>query len=210
MADVSRGRLSGLLRRLSTASAPLGVAPVEALTDAWSIIDTVNRFRELLRSCPGLKHNAIYELFIRNTAIVEELRDSIQHLNNRELQQVANAALAPLGTITWIAGAALCGGRSTGFTLEAGSRYPGLTTYGPVFDLERVPLDDQLHDIRLALTEKSASLDDLVARVASMIRSLEPNLRTFSEGKPLLGSDQLTGFALEPVQDETSTTPKSE
>jgi hypothetical protein len=49
----------------------LGDRAVRAILDAYSVIDAVHRFRQLLQATPGLKHNAAYELFMRHTKGVE-------------------------------------------------------------------------------------------------------------------------------------------
>lgn len=101
ISGIALRRLRSLLVDISTsADRPVAHEPVLALADAWTTIDNVNRFRELLRSTPGVKHNAVFELFVRGTEIAETMRDAVQHLNNREINTLAEAGLAPLGTVT--------------------------------------------------------------------------------------------------------------
>ncbi len=76
---------------------------ISALSNAWQVIDSVNRFRELLRKTPGLKQNTKeMQLFFRQTINVERLRDNIQHLNEQIIEYVREKIPA-WGTLNWVA-----------------------------------------------------------------------------------------------------------
>jgi len=96
MAALSFRNLEDLLKALVVEKRPDGVkgVAVEAIVLAYGVVDAANRFREVLRSFPGLKQNAVFQLFIRQTAAVESLRDVIQHLN-RELRSIGEQQSAP-------------------------------------------------------------------------------------------------------------------
>ena len=94
MAWLSFRSLEALLKSLVVGrrgDAAKGVA-VEAIGYAYGIVDAANRFREVLRAFPGLKQNAVFHLFIRQTAPVETLRDVVP-APQRRTEQHCGAAI---------------------------------------------------------------------------------------------------------------------
>ncbi len=179
-----------------------GVA-VEAIVHAYGVVDAANRFREVLRSFPGLKQNAVFQLFIRQTAAVESLRDVIQHLNG-ELRSIGEQQSAHLGTITWLGPSPNEESPPTAWILQPGSFYRGQVTFGPMMDLEaRIPLGE-IRQVHLVTSGVRVDLSDAVERIRIMITSLEPSVRENASGKELLGSDVLMHFALTPSPDDTA------
>ncbi len=177
-----------------------GVA-VEAIVHAYGVVDAANRFRVVLRSFPGLKQTAVFQLFIRQTAAVESLRNIIQHLSG-ELHSIGEEQSAPLGTIAWLGPSPNEGSPPTAWILQPGSFYRGQVTFGPMMDLEaRIPLGE-ICQVHLVTSGVRVDLSDVVERIRIMITSLEPSLREQALGKELLGSDPLMHFALMPVPDD--------
>ena len=167
-----------------------GVA-VEAIIHAYGVVDAANRFREVLRSFPGLKQNAVFQLFIRQTEAVESLRDVIQHLN-RELRSIGEQQSAPLGSITWLGPSRNEKSPPTAWVLQPGSFYRGQVTFGPMMDLEaRIPLGE-IRQVHLVTSGVRVDLSDTIERIRIMITSLEPSVREHASGKELLGSDVLS------------------
>ena len=75
---------------------------LSALNNAWQVIDSVNRLRELLRLAPGIrKQDMEYKLFFNQTENAEKLRDNIQHLNSQIMKYVENRIPA-WGILNWI------------------------------------------------------------------------------------------------------------
>ena len=176
---------------------------VEAIVHAYGVVDAANRFREVLRSFPGLKQNAVFQLFIRHTATVESLRDVIQHLN-RELGSIGKQQSAPLGTLTWLGPSPGEESPPTAWILQPGSFYRGQVTFGPMMGLEaRIPLGE-IRQVHLVTSGVRVDLSDTVERIRVMITSLEPSMREHATtGKKLLGSDALMHCVLKPVPDAT-------
>jgi len=76
---------------------------VSALSNAWQIIDSMNRLRQLLSKAPDLKQNSTeLQLFYRRTVDIEYFRNSIQHLNENIMQYVKNR-IPSWGTLNWVA-----------------------------------------------------------------------------------------------------------
>ena len=76
---------------------------VRAVRHAWTFIDAVHRFRVVLQQTPHVKHNHVYELFMRRTETVTEMRNKAQHLNH-ELARIAERGQGAYGTLTWVLG----------------------------------------------------------------------------------------------------------
>lgn len=205
MAALSFRNLEDLLKALVVEKRPDGVkgVAVEAFVHAYGVVDAANRFREVLRSFPGLKQNAVFQLFIRQTAAVESLRDLIQHLN-RELRSIGEQQSAPLGTITWLGPSPNEESPPTAWILQPGSFYRGQVTFGPMMDLEaKIPLGE-IGQIHLVTSGVRVDLSDTVERIRIMITSLEPSVREHASGKQLLGSGALMHFTLTPTPDTTT------
>lgn len=173
-------------------------ATVQAIVYAYGIIDAANRFREVLRCFPGLKQNAVFQVFIRGTASVETLRDVIQHLNN-ELRDIGEKQSSALGTITWLGPSVEDHSPPTAWILQPGSFYPGQITHGPMMDLEaRVP-PGEISQIHLVTSGVRVDLPDVIKRIRTMIASIEPSMREHCTGRELMGSDVVMHFSLIPV-----------
>lgn len=75
---------------------------ISALSNAWQVIDSVNRLRELLIHAPGIrKRDTEYKVFFRQTENVKHLRDNIQHLNN-QIPQFIRDRIPAWGTLNWV------------------------------------------------------------------------------------------------------------
>lgn len=202
VAGLSYDSLEALLRSLvggQGGDANKGVA-IEAIADAYSVVDAANRFREVLRVFPSLKQNEVFKLFIRQTAPVETLRDVVQHLNG-ELANIAAQQSSALGTITWLGPSPHERAPPTAWILQPGSFYPGQATFGPMMDLEAYLGPGEVRQIHLVTSDVRVNLSDVIDRIRTMIRSLEPSVREHSGGKELLGSDVLMHFEFTPKEE---------
>ena len=73
-----------------------------AVTEAWSIVDSLFRLYQLLNHTPGLKQNAPeLVLFYRKIKPIEDLRHSIQHLDEY-LEQYSRDEIPAWGRLTWV------------------------------------------------------------------------------------------------------------
>ncbi len=205
MAALSFRHLEELLKELVVEERRDGIKGVaaEAIVHAYGVVDASNRFRQVLRSFPGLRQNTVFQLFIRQTAAVESLRDVIQHLNG-ELRSIGEQQSAPLGTITWLGPSPNEESPPTAWILQPGSFYRRQVTFGPMVDLEaRIPLGE-IRQVHLVTSGVRVDLSDAVERIRKMITSLEPSVREHASGKEALGSDVLMHFALMPIPDDTT------
>ncbi len=74
---------------------------IAALIDAWTVIDSLHRLRELVRQTPGVKQrDSGIRLFFAKTADVTALRNRIQHIN-QEVLELAATGHPLLGVLSW-------------------------------------------------------------------------------------------------------------
>jgi len=110
MARMAYTRLSDTLLTLSTyylkpdlPGEEMPFLTLSATADAWSIVDCVNRLRNLLGRTPGLKQKSPQlQLFFRKTKDVDELRNSIQHLEGEIAGQYSQQKLFAWGVLSWL------------------------------------------------------------------------------------------------------------
>jgi hypothetical protein len=171
---------------------------IPAMLDAYSFIDSVHRFREVLQVTPGLKHNAPFELFMRRTSDVKQLRNIVQHLN-QHVDQIAREGWAALGTLTWLGPSAVPDGPPSSYILQAGTSYPGQLTHGPMIDTWSSLPTGEIADISLLTSGLRVNLSTIIDNLRSILRSLEGSLEEFAVGKERFGSDVLMTFTLTPV-----------
>lgn len=202
MAAFSYDNLENLLKAIVAGDrkGQIEGAAIQALVCAYGVIDAANRFRELLRSFPGLKQNSVFQVFIRGTASIETLRDVIQHLNS-ELRDIGEKQSAALGTLTWIGPSDDENSPPTSWILQPGSFYPGQVTYGPMIDLEARIGPGEVSQIHLVTSGVRVDFQDVIDRIRTMITSLEPSIQEHSIGKDLMGSDVVMQLHLKPVSE---------
>ncbi|MDT5060531.1 MAG: hypothetical protein QOH63_990 [Acidobacteriota bacterium] len=72
-----------------------------AFLDAWSIVDSINRFRVLIEQLPKLKKRDFnIDSFMRDTINILKLRNGVQHLPG-EIQKLIQNNLTVWGTLSW-------------------------------------------------------------------------------------------------------------
>lgn len=102
--EISSRRLAQTLNQLSNAQDTkdnLGEIISIATIDAWSIIDSIHRLRELLEQLPRLKKNTPeLQLFLHRTSPIEDLRHFFQHFRT-EIDSFVEKAMPLWGTISW-------------------------------------------------------------------------------------------------------------
>lgn len=134
--DLSLTRLVIALKTLSTDLDGAGQAPdqiASAISDAWTMIDSVHRLRELLSQAPGLKKSEPeLQIFLRGTHDIEGLRHFYQHFRN-EIDFFVSAGMPLWGTLSWIH-TDVATGENTNFTIVPGTFFSGATVYSCTVD----------------------------------------------------------------------------
>ncbi|MGA2441259.1 MAG: hypothetical protein ABSH08_09875 [Tepidisphaeraceae bacterium] len=105
MYHLAYARLLGQLETISPQMEPGSEVKFDAaciFLDAWSMVDSLNRFRELVAQLPGLKKKQpAVRLFLEKTAGAETLRNIVQHLR-QEIPSMTTAGKPVLGSLHWV------------------------------------------------------------------------------------------------------------
>src|SRR5262245_52012098 len=84
MAHIAYERLFTHLQGIAASQGEPRVRDAAAgMLDAWSIVDSAHRFRDLINNLPGLANSPWRRLLRERTADVAELRDCVQHQLDR-------------------------------------------------------------------------------------------------------------------------------
>lgn len=124
MAHIAYSRLYDLLQLIAVSpTQPLSDDITRAMLDAWSVIDSAHRMRDLVAGMPGLPHSVWTRLLQERTSDIDELRNAVQHQRG-EVDGLAEYGGQLWGYLSW---AAVRDGQHTGkwLMLTAGTYYAG-------------------------------------------------------------------------------------
>jgi hypothetical protein len=161
---------------------------VSAIQDIWSIVDSVQRLRKLLRQCPGIKQRSTgMVLFFKSTKQVEPLRNIIQHLET-QINELIERDLPVWGVLTWVT----VPNPSTfsGYTcsLIAGTLSPGShLMINPAGKSILPPIDL----ITLTAGGNEVCLGHIMSEIEALTRSIEDSMRKQFKELPQAGADLL-------------------
>jgi hypothetical protein len=167
VADLAHARLQ------SNLAAGVQHEGASTVADAWSMIDSLHRLRELLDQMPGIKKNSPrLQSLLRNTEDVKTLRNGVQHLR-REIDELVAKNLPVWGVINWIAPYPDGTGANIGvYVAGTLSDYNNLLFIAPT--REEIPPVDR---ITLTAHGCSVNLSEVMRRyVEPLVRSLEDQL----------------------------------
>jgi len=192
MADASYSRLKRTLLNTTQKRqrhSILSLYTVKALIDAWSIIDTVNRLRELLINMPGITKRAPGRvIFMKNTAKVKSLRNIIQHLNEKkEVENLIQTRSAALGTLTWTVASDTKPGNIYSCYLRPGT----LRTRTTPFPIHTEKIGLPIDKIKLSIGSETVCLSDIMISLEKLASSIEKNLRGHFQDLPPANIDVL-------------------
>jgi hypothetical protein len=75
---------------------------VDAMIDAWAMVDALNRSRRLIESSSWLtKKSAATKLIIRELEQAKDLRDEVQHLHEK-IAEIVDNLLPAFGYLSWV------------------------------------------------------------------------------------------------------------
>jgi hypothetical protein len=203
MADLSHFRLRENLFKLAVNcpnnSDHLGF--ISALQDAWSIVDSVHRLRGLLNHAPGFKQKAPgQKLFILKTAEVEELRNIVQHLNEKIDKTVIPQNVPLMGVLTWLAVINPEQKLSKSCALVAGSMYDTQDHkfVNPAGQTISLPVDL----ITLTASGYSSCLSKIMKYVEALTRELEMQIESQFKDLPSAGADMIICAVIKEVDEQ--------
>jgi hypothetical protein len=162
---------------------------IPALIDAWSIIESASRFRELLRHLPGLKRRSPrYEEFDRELAALEDLRSSAHHVPT-DVDRLVRLNSPVWGSLSWFVLHSLEPPWGTSCTIVAGAtpeaEHVLMNPVGRALELSAPSI------VTLTAHGSSVCLSDVAARVAELAQLLDESLARRFVNAPTLGPDQM-------------------
>ncbi len=194
MADMSHRRLQQTLIELtrkfkSEKETPnLGTAVLHALSDAWSLIDSVNRLRTLLNQMPNVKKKSPRLIsFNKQTDAVERLRNIFQHLNHEIDNLIKNKSTA-FGILNWVVPFDSSAKRCYVCSLQPGTIFKRST---PIINPSGKRISYPIDQITLITGGETVCLSDVMNQVSKLISSLESELQQQTKNLPQAGADLL-------------------
>ena len=212
MAHIAYERLDGHLQNIAAASTgePSVRDIAAAMLDAWSIVDSAHRFRDLVANLPGLPNSPWKRALDERTKDVAKLRDCAQHQLG-EIEGLASGGGQLWGYLSW---AQLRAGRPTGMwhMIAAGSDYVGdrWLYIGPAV----LPFAVPMSRVRLNAFGRQVYLARTVESLASAVSALSEEIASDvvrPVGDPALerrGADAVYAGTIEVVRPTSSIRPK--
>lgn len=151
----------------------------EGISDAWLMIDSIHRLRELLLQTPGLKKKILeLQLFLRRTSAVESLRHFNQHFRT-EIDSFTKIGMPLWGTLSW-AYTNPQSGELENHTIAPGTFFSGAWVASCTFDkrqgkfLEKVLL--HAGPAKLDLAELSLHVEEFVGWYTKWFQQQFPDI----------------------------------
>lgn len=169
---------------------------VSANLDAWTIVDYVHRFSELLHQMPMIKQNLPQiQLLYRAASDAEHMRHYIQHVRN-EVDSLAASGLSVWGSLTWAMKADYDAGRKTKRSLNMGTFY-----IGNFAAIGKIPqsVEREVDCIEIYAGGRSFELTGVLRYIECVIRGLERDIEDQAGHLPRYGSDLLAALSVEVV-----------
>jgi len=159
---------------------------VSAVLDAWSIVDSVDRLRGLLKCDPGIKHWEGLSIFDKDTSGIRDLRNSIQHIN-ANIDKMISKKLPVMGVLSWIT--VLDPTSKSGFScsLVAGALFKAIVS--PVVNPSGKNIALPVDFITLTAGSCSVCLSDVMRSVEWLMINMEEHLRKQFTDLPRAGAD---------------------
>ena len=203
MADLAYARLEEVLTRLANHDFPqeeVEMAMTVAFQDAWTIVDSVNRLRVLLKKLPNFKQRApSLQVLYRHINLVEELRHTVQHLDT-QINLLEQRDLSVWGTLRWFVlvdrdqlkymSGTLASGSQFGAAHEIAQLKPGQSMYGST------------DHITLLASELSANLSEIMRALGAFIPKLEGVLAPQFQGLPTAIGNLLLVAHIRAIEDD--------
>ncbi len=147
----------------------------DALSCCWSIIDVINRIREVVQCTPLLRAHKSKVDFLARTKNVENFRNYIQHLR-KEIAKNPPTLSPVWGTLSWVDP----DHENQSFTLFIGTYIEGQKYYGHTYDTE---CKKWVSKVSLVINEDSLDYDIICSQTIDFCNFL---LEWFKEIDPTL------------------------
>ena len=144
--DLSFGRLSKTLERiaeLGESNEGLAAMIVEAVSDAWVLVDSIHRLRSLVAQLPGLKQNQpAVQAFLRGTLSADTFRNYVQHFRSG-IDGFVTSGRPLWGTLSWSQVCSITGLPKSHVVIP-GTFYAGVGAATGLFDTPAGRFEDTL------------------------------------------------------------------
>ncbi len=192
MADLAYNRLLNTLAVYSSGSVDAVPSQIytSAFSDAWSVVDSVDRLRGLLLLIPGAKESPEVQVFQDRSKSIRVLRNSIQHLHAR-FDKLVSEKLPTWGCITWVTLSPEDSTRGATHMIAAGS------LRGTSYAMENPagkPIQQSLDLISLHAHGLSIPFSDLREALSSLLSFLERTLSLQFKDLPHAAADLYLGL----------------
>ncbi len=195
MADLGYDRLRSELLRFAQMT-DAGSSPgsfAAAFSDAWTIVDSTNRLRLLVRLLPKADQAMAIQEFLGRTDVIRRLRDSVQHLHAR-FEKLVKLREPTWGVITWVTVVRVEPFLGKLHMIVAGSISSGQHALdNPLGCPVRVPIDF----VRLSAHRETVLLTETLDSIRSLIAFLEANIAPQFTGQSNTGADIYVEVKLE-------------
>jgi tetratricopeptide (TPR) repeat protein len=185
MINVAYDRLIETLYSLQTQNWDkqyLRIVTPSAMLDAWSIIDSVHRLRNLLMQVPKLRQNSPeLRIFYDKTKDIEDLRNTIQHLRTAAEDFLAKD-LPAMGILTWVVLLKPDDKSAWLYSLVAGTTYPNVL-YKFVNPLGKV-IHSPVDHVTIMLCNHSVCISNVIEQVEQVKFWLEEELKKQLDAEP--------------------------
>jgi hypothetical protein len=212
MAHVAHARLLAVLNELANhppeSGSPDPILVSTAFLDAWSFVDSVDRFRSLIQLVPNARIREPREgevPYLVRTEVIRSLRNLNDHVATR-VDHILSSRLPVLGVLKWFTVLDVERGRVATSVLQPGTIFDSTTMVLIPFGKElRVPVSG----VQLSAGAHLAELDDVYAACAKCIAEIESSLEASlvaqgaAVGSPP-GADMLFSAVLELEVDTTA------
>ena len=101
MINLSYNRLFSQLMEIGATDREVTTLDIAtAMLDAWSIVDSTNRFRDLVKRTPGLHRKSWKHILLADTSEVDAMRNGIQHIEGN-ISDLADNGHQVWGYLRW-------------------------------------------------------------------------------------------------------------
>jgi hypothetical protein len=161
---------------------------LDAVQDAWSIVDSVHRLRSLLQHMPGMKQKSpSLQLFYRRTAEIESLRNCVQHLD-RAIDDLVTLGAPVWGTLSWLAVIDTSAKIVRCCTIVAGTIFDATH---PILNPAGKATISGIDEITLSAGGTTIRLNEVMSRIPPVIRIIETSLKKQFAKFPRHAADML-------------------
>jgi hypothetical protein len=203
IADHAYRRLHRMLVQVSAVGSMGDAHAAEIIEPAWTIADAIHRLHKLLARPHGLKRkNPRLQAFLRQTAVIEDLRNGIQHLDG-EIPGLITNQLPVWGEVGWCYYPSRESATWHSLVLVPGAVRPG--SHPLVVPIGK-PVEPPVDHIHLRAFGHVADISLAWRLLRRLIQEIEAAIQQNADAKQHFGSDCLLITDFREVDDASTAT----